>query len=225
MAKEFKGNELSGIIQEAVDGLLTSGKLEEIVAAKVEDTVQTIVEQNLRSYSDFGKSLDQYVKNTLNVNFDTLDISGYNAFILKVIQKQLDGRMQGEASKRIEEDLKTLLGHPPGEMKLSDLIESFKEMVEEECREDEHDEISFNWDDQGTFAYASWDKEPGKKRHQCAYRIGFHDGRPFTWLIDEADPKKSLFMGRMYAFDRKMFQLYAAGVPIVLDEENVDPNF
>lgn len=220
---------LDCVIHAAIDNLVESGKLDELVTDKIERTVADIIDQSLRSYSDFGKALTKYVGDNLNVNFDMLDIEGYNEFILKIIQKQLDGRLMDESAKRVAEDLETLLGHPPGEISLSGLIETFKKKImDDEFHDEEHEltDISWHWrDDGGGFSYASWDADPGKPYHACAYQIGFHHGAAFSWRINEQDPKSRLFMGPLYDFDRRLFQIYAAGTPIILDHTDVDPAY
>lgn len=213
--------EMQELIQSAVDDMVTSGKLEDVIRAKVEATMTSVVDDQLRSYSDFGKKLSEYVKGALNVNFEVLDIAGYNQFILDVIQRQLDGRLQDETAKRVKEDIEKLLGHPPKNVSLSGLIEDFKKKVVEDDDSDA-EEIAFFWEDKGLFQYAGWDKGPQTRRSACEYMIGFYEGKPFSFRIGGYDPKERLFMGRLFEFDRKLFQIYTTGVDVILDPENVD---
>jgi len=213
------------LVTAAFANIQESGKLEEIVADKVEGLVKNVIDSELRTYSAFGKKLTEHVKGSLNLNFDVLDFEAYNDVILKIIQRMLDGRLQDATTKRLEEDLALLLKSPPENLTLSKLITDFIEQEAEQASEDGYESISFNWDDDGMFAYASWDKEPGKARHQCAYMIGFHNGEAFSFRIDHHNPKERLFMGRMYAFDRTLFQMYTASVPITLDQENIDTSY
>ncbi len=43
------------------------------------------------------------------------------------------------------------------------------------------------------------------------------DGRVYSVRINEIAPKNALFIGPIYGFERKLFQLYAAGTKLVID--------
>lgn len=214
------------MVNAAMAHMCESGKMEEIIQTKIEKVVTDVVDSELRSYSDFGKALTESIKSSMNVNFEALNFEAYNVTVLKIIQRMLDSRLQDATTKRLEADLATLLESPPENMKVSELIASFIEAEAEEASEDGHEEISFHYqNDRGNFEYISWDAKPGRERHLCDYQIGFHHGEPFSFRIGGYNPKEKMFMGRLYKFDRLMFQLYTAGVPIELDHHAVDTEY
>ncbi len=218
--------ELNDMVNHAMQEITESGKIEEMVNAKLEATIKDIIDSELRSYSTFGKALTEHISKALNVNFDLLNLEAYNQMVLNIIQNMLDARLEQATTKRLEADLATLLADPPESMKVSELIEAFIETEQEEATEDGREQISFHHIDDGrSFQYIAWDAQPGHERHLCAYQIGFHDGQPFSFRINGHDPKEKMFMGKLYKFDRLMFQLYAAGVPVELDADNVDTEY
>lgn len=82
--------ELNKIMNETLTGLENEGYVEKIVRQQLEKTIKDIINDTFREYSDFGKQLEEYIKNNININFDKLGIEEYNMLILTVLKEHLD---------------------------------------------------------------------------------------------------------------------------------------
>ncbi|OME10426.1 hypothetical protein BSK47_30850, partial [Paenibacillus odorifer] len=78
------------IINEKLAELQSEGYVEKIIKKQLESTIKDIVEDSLRSWSDFGKGLKEAVKNQLQINLEQLDIPSYNHVILDAIKAELE---------------------------------------------------------------------------------------------------------------------------------------
>jgi len=227
--------ELQQAVANAFANVVAAGTIEKAIEEKLTSTITSIINEELRSYSDFGKSLGEQVKAAMQVDFSNLGLPGYNDLILKLIRAQVEHQASTSIAAHVEEQMKDLLAPAPSEIKLSELVEEFIKFADEKigCECDKPERITLiveDGSDRGRYSSLSnfyhiyLDKEPGKDKYACDFQVNVHDGKVYSVRIDKNDPSKSLFIGPMYGFSRRVFQLYAAGTKLVIDGAEDDIN-
>lgn len=216
--------DLQDVVTSKFAEIAASGTIETIIEKHLTETIGDIIKSSLRSYSDFGKALEARVKEAVNVDLSRLELPGYNDLILKLIQRQAGDLMDNALATQIEAQMRELLAPPPQEMKLSDLLKEFIEHKASDCPCDGPDEISLHIE-RSSYGYTHiyFDEDSGKEKYLCAYAVNLDkEGKVYSLKIDDADPKKKLFVGPFYNYERRLFQLYAAGVTLIVDGESED---
>nr|WP_231753739.1 hypothetical protein [Burkholderia savannae] len=222
--------ELEQAVSTAFSNIVAAGAIEKAIEEKLAKTITSIIDEELRSYSSFGERLKEHVKTALQVDFHNLGLPGYNNLILKVIRQQVDAQLNATIATQIEQQMKELLAPAPAEIKLSQLVEEFikdehTDRQYRSCSCDESDRITLIVREESglvsKFCHIHLDNEHGTESHNCPYQINVHDGRVYSVQIDRKDPSKTLFVGPMHGFKRRLFQLYAAGTKLIIDgDEN-----
>ncbi|WP_325753522.1 hypothetical protein [Burkholderia pseudomallei] len=222
--------ELQQAVSTAFSNIVAAGAIEKAIEEKLTKTITSIIDDELRSYSTFGEQLKEHVKTALQVDFRNLGLPGYNDFILKVVRQQVDAQLDATIATQIEQQMKELLAPAPAEIKLSQLVEEFikdehTDRQYSSCSCDESDRITLIVRAESGFTskfhHIYLDGEYGTESHDCPYRIDVHDGRVYSIQLDRKDPSKTLFVGPMRGFKRRLFQLYAAGTKLIIDgDEN-----
>ncbi|TGB34862.1 hypothetical protein [Burkholderia thailandensis] len=222
--------ELQQAVSTAFSNIVAAGAIEKAIEEKLTKTITSIIDEELRSYSTFGEQMKEHVKTALQVDFRNLGLPGYNDFILKVVRQQVDAQLNATIATQIEQQMKELLAPAADEIKLSQLVEEFikdehTDRQYSSCSCDESDRITLIVRAESGFTskfhHIYLDGEYGTESHDCPYRIDVHDGRVYSIQLDRKDPSKTLFVGPMHGFKRRLFQLYAAGTKLIIDgDEN-----
>lgn len=213
--------ELETAITAAFTKMAETGAIQKIIEQKIEKTVEDILGDLLRSYSDFGKGLKETIQNSLNVDLRELGLAGYNDIILKIVKTKLDASMEVFGKEQIEKDLEELLKSPPAEIKLSELVEQLKEGHEDE----DHYQCTciVAWSDTDGYGRVYLHEDGEKSKSQCSYELAFaKNGRIYSFSIEGRDPSKKIFCGPFYGFERTLFQMYTAKTRLIIDEDDVD---
>jgi hypothetical protein len=82
--------EIEDAVIAAFRGMVSSGKLNQIIKKKIGETVEGVIDSALRSYSDFDKALSTAVQGALHIDADKLALPGYNEIILQIVRKKLE---------------------------------------------------------------------------------------------------------------------------------------
>jgi len=218
--------ELELAVVAAFNTMAESGVLQKIIEEKVAKTVSECVGNVLGSYSDFGKALNEHVKDALRVDFKDLGLVGYNEIVMKIIKAKLTDSINTVGVKRLEKELSDLLVDPPAEIKLSDLVDQFKSRLDSDRRSSRITCIVDTTDSTGLcpgYAHVFLDEESGTSKYSCNIRLDVTlAGKVYGLKIGGQDIKNTLFIGPHFGFERSLFQLYAAGTKIIVDHEEVD---
>jgi site-specific DNA-cytosine methylase len=122
---EWKMQELQQAVSNAFANVVAAGTIEKAIEEKLTSTITSIINEELRSYSDFGKALSEQVKAAMQVDFSNLELPGYNDLILKLIRAQVEHQASTSIAAQVEAQMKELLAPAPAEIKLSELVEEF----------------------------------------------------------------------------------------------------
>ena len=217
--------EIKQMVMESLEEMEKSGKIKEIINSRVGRTVTSIADDLLKDWSDFGKALKTKLKESLKISFDELTIPEYNELILNQIQGVFNSHINELGIKQIKENVEKLLSSDiPKEIKLSEIIEKFKEEVIKYAYEPiEERDISFHCEGpkySTQMYHISFDKEENKNEYECKYRLSISDNKLASVHNKDFDYEKHPMIGSIYGFERLMFQLYCNGSRIIVD--NVD---
>jgi|SRR6478735_4053318 len=210
------------IVQDQLNKIITEGKLEAIVRAKVEKTLEEIIQDMVRSYSDFGKGLKEEITKAFKVDFGKISAVDYNHIVVSIIKEELDKNMVQFVKEPISEVLSNYLGPiEKKEWRLSEIIEKFKQEEIEDKSDGGEISLFVEVSNYGS-THISFDKEEGKERYNCEYRMSINSktGIPYSFSVGEyslhrGDLRKASLHG---AFDGFFFRLYAQQVKIIIDE-------
>jgi hypothetical protein len=225
--------ELQNAVANAFANVVAAGTIEKAIEEKLSKTITSIIDDELRSYSDFGKSLSEQVKAALAVDFSNLGIPGYNDLILKVVRRQVDAHVNSVIATQVESQLTELLESAPESITLTQLVAEFiKDRSDYHgCSCDGPDEITLVVDGSSSvdgYHNIYLDEEGGKSKYSCAIQIATNkEHTVYSLKIDDRDPKKTLFVGPLYNFERRLFQMYAAGTKLIIDatEDDIDTSY
>ncbi|MCE3203412.1 hypothetical protein [Paenibacillus sonchi] len=219
------------IINEKLEELKEEGYVEKIIKKQLEKTIQDIIEESLRSWSDFGKGLKEAVGKQLQINLGKLDIPSYNEVILNVIKGELERSIHEEGSTRIQQQIQELLGTGEQEYKLSEII---KQMVEDdlelnELSYEEIEKITVIVEERYGSTYLYLDPEEDKSMYRCKYMIVLdEDGTVWRAEVNEKKFDNRVIMGGLYGLEATLFKMWTRKTKLVIDEyetEFSNPDF
>jgi hypothetical protein len=220
--------ELQQAVTNAFAAVVASGSIEAAIQKNLKETIDNSIREQLRSYSDFGKAIDEHVKAALRVDFSQLGLPGYNDLILKIVRRQVEAQVNATLAAQIEPQLTELLRPAPIEITLRDFVAEFiKNRADYNAgfRANPH-EITLHVEGSDvTDGYHNiyMDEDPGCSKYSCRIQIATtKDHRVYSLKINEHDPKKALFVGPLFDFERRLFQMYASGTKLIVDDEHED---
>jgi hypothetical protein len=215
--------DLRAALIERFDAMVTASEVTKLIDKHLTKCMDDVIGDALRSYSDFGKQLKEVVAKSFAIN-GQLSLPEYNHAIIAIIQKQVEAHVNDSIEKQIAANMAELLETPPTEIKLSKLIEEFKQECGGRLDGGESGEITFFRDDaQGGYCHIYLDEDKGKSKYSCDVHIDVtKEGEVYCVKLGGQEVKKKLFVGPLYGFGKSLFQMAAAKTKIVLDVQPDD---
>lgn len=231
--------DLNVMINDSLAKLHEEGFVEKIVKSHLEKTIESVVSDSLRSYSDFGKNLSKKVEEVLQINLDKLDIPSYNQLILATITDHLNAVVHEQGVNRMKEQLDSILLTSKEEYKLSEIMEELSEEIEgldELDYEDTHEMTLIIDREWSWMTRIYFDAESDKEKYDCKYCI-YVDAK--TGQVDSIRIRDTSFrsnkeykefdaktiMGGFYGMEQTLFKMYARRSKLVIDEDDVELEF
>lgn len=214
--------DMAGAARAAMAKLVVSGKIEQMIEAQLTKTIADLIGEQMRSYSDFGKALAGHIKQAIAFDPDRSSLTEYNATVAHIVNRKLSEQL-ALGAEHIGKVMDQILETPPAEIKLSQLVEDFKVWAVEDHRFErgqEHVTVKLEPKSQYGSRWLRMDpRATVRSEYDCM----------FTCLVTEAgtigalrfegrDPKKDVFLGGYYGFERTLFQLHARASKLVIDE-------
>lgn len=217
----------------AVERVFSSDAITQAIEKSIAKTVEDAIKDQLGAYSDFGKELKKKVGEALKLHGD-IDLPSYNDSLLKIVRQSVEGRVNATIQQQVTEQLEGLLETAPESIKFSALVEEFKEWAKDQARScscDGEGEVSVLLDESETVTgYRSifFDAERDqrdyltktKRRDKWAHSIILNtdkEGRVYGLRLSGEDVTKTIFVGPLYGFERRLFQLFSAKTRIEFD--------
>jgi len=201
-----------------------SGLLTKLVTDQVAKTMKSIVEDSLSAYSPFGKQLKETIVSQLSIDPSKIGLEAYNQTVLAIIRQKLDSILDLKVREKISKQMEELLGtDAPASIKLSKLVEEFKKWAREQYGHKSSCTIVLEEKGQYSSRWLYLDLEPRQTVTSSRFAMLISDDGKVTFhRFQGVDPKGGAFLGPVYGFERFLFQMYAAGTEIEIDEEDFD---
>lgn len=225
--------DLNKMVIDSFAKMESEGKVQAIVEKHIESTVESVVKDVFGSWSDFGKELKDYVKESLQINFSDLNVASYNHLILKAVQDMLEDQVVAQGVEQVKEQLESLLSNTKREYKLSELVKELAEEIDDldELGYDEYHEMSMHVDD----SYGAWwiglDARNDIGEYECKYRfLVSRDGRLAIVRINDKEYGRrnvndfdvKAVMNGLRGLEETLFKIYTSGAKIIVDEEKCE---
>ena len=151
---------------------MRSPEAKAVITKAVKETVDRHIQESLRTYSAFGKQVEEAVGKALQLHGD-IDLPSYNDAILKIVAAQVEHATKQSIEAQVAERMKDLLTPAPATIRLSELVKQYVEMLREKensgcvCYGDRK-EITFQVSEisYGMFREVILDPEHNTKRHE-----------------------------------------------------------
>lgn len=210
------------IVQQQLEKIIKEGKLEDIVRDKIEKTAEEVVQDLVRSYSDFGKGLKEEINKAFKIDFEKISAVDYNHIVVTIVKEHLDKRLlesvKGPIAKEIDEYLGPL---EKKEWKLSEIIEKFKQDEIEDRNDGGEISLHVEKSSYGS-THISFDKEDGKRRYDCEFEMSLNTktGVAYSFRAGKYNPHNGdLRTASLHgSFEKFLFRLYAQRVSITVDD-------
>lgn len=218
--------DLAEIVRRQFEAVAASGVVERMVEERLTKTIEDVLKEQLRDWSDFGKALSEKVKGSLQIA-DMKDLPNYGQFMSNIIAKNVDRQLHGKYAAQLAKDVEELFVDAPAEITLADLIAAFKEHITKDVYREHDDEISLHME----FSYGSWwialDKSSGKGKYQCDMRfmVMRDTGKVFALYLDGSEIKKEIFVGPFDNFERLLMRIYVMGTKVIIEEGASEHDF
>ncbi|KZL25653.1 hypothetical protein [Pseudovibrio sp. Ad37] len=220
---------LEEAIKKTIAEKLSSQTMMKIIEETLDKTVKDAIESALRSYSEAGKAITAAVESALKVDSD-LGLPSYNETILRLLRPMVEKHVNKTGQDKLKEEMENLFASAPDEIRLSKLIEEFKE-GELHKEEWESGEISLHVEESDYgYTHIHFDKEENQDKYRCDYQIDIDkDGKVYAAQAGryqgKLDKETPILFGRGYGFQKLLLNLYANGSKLIIDEDHCELSY
>lgn len=228
------------LVQDSVSKIATSGTLDKIIEDALTETVKSIVSNQLRSYSEFGKALQAKIEADLTVDLSRVSFVEYNKVVLNLIEGAVNNAITSDAAAKLKSDVEALFGAPPKSIKLSELIAKYIEESRDESDGAEYIGLIIERKDGVLRDSVGLGLHPTNKKNKYRHMDGdvdsWHDcdiyfsirldkdtdqantgTLSYTW--DKSGVQPHAFMPTcLHGTSRLLYQMYCAGSKIEFDQ-------
>lgn len=215
-------NELKEAVSRAFDSVVASGAIEQAIEKQVGEAVTAAIREQFSAYGDFSKAVKAKVATLVGVNLDHIDLPSYRDLVSKIIQARVGAVMTEQFTEKLGRDLDELLAPAPAEITLEALLKEFIESKSDEWNISQLRECEFTLvidRSENCKGYVSiyLDEDADQSKHQCAIHIRMRDGGEVWGLeVGGTDIKSKIFVGPLFNFEKRLFQLYTARTKLIL---------
>lgn len=238
--------DFSAAVNTAMQDMINNGKIEEIIKAKLEKTVESAIDDALRSYSDFGKQLSKHIQDSLKVDVTNVNLQEYGKTVLGLVEGLVNKHIQHATQGKLLEQLNDLFESPPAKVTLQELIDSYKGEEEDEAHSDGHEccglmieksdydylYIGFNpCRNKAKYGSYSSSSERIAKVNDCELQL--HMKKPeksselyeLKWISfggHRGETTKQFLPTMLHGMARRLYQMYCSGTLVDIDSLNED---
>lgn len=219
--------DLKKIVNEKMDSVVSSGKIEELIENKVSSAVDKAIEEYFSNWGDFQKELNETLKEKMKVDLKEMNIPEYNKLILTYIEKEMDRSMNEHGLEMIKNNIKELLNSAPAEIALQDIVSKYIDDsnmdIHESCIEYIYYNYEFSDVVDGYVDITIHTENPGRYDSPDLY-FGLkeiEDGKYKIWRVSVGKKLISddfTVVGKLYGMEKRLFQYYTAGTIVLVDD-------
>jgi len=229
-------NDISEAVNTAMSNMISGGKIEEIIAEKIEKTVESALDDVLRSYSDFGKELKDHISEKLCFDLSNLNIDEYNKSIIGMVEGAMGKVVTESANEKLLSEINDILKKPPESITLQTLIDDYIKDNNDEAARDQIEScgLFIEKSDYGyiyvglhesTESGSGYSSKSIDSVQSCDLQLHFRQDKEsgeleFAWISFggyKETTTKDLFPSGLYGFSKRLFQMYCAGTKVTLD--------
>jgi len=238
--------DFSAAVNTAMQTMIDNGKIEEIIKAKLEKTVESAIDDALRSYSDFGKQLSKHVQDSLKVDVSNVNLQEYGKTVLGLVEGLVNKHIERAAQGKLLEQLNELFEPPPAKITLQELVDAYKGEEEDEAHRDGHEYcglvieksdydylyVGFNpCRNKAKYGSYTSSSERIAKVNDC--EIQLHMKKPeksselyeLKWISfggHRDETTKQFLPTMLHGMARRLYQMYCSGTLVDIDSLNED---
>ena len=225
-------NDIKTAVAAATDKLIASGAIEQEIEKALAKTVTQVINDQLTSYSTFGKELREHVEKALAVNLDKLTLPSYGQSILALVNNLVRHKAEESIAVSVKKELETLLANPEREVKLSELLDRFKQQHKDDYDRGERISVFIRRDDDRSSSirfpmlYLS-PKQAQSTRDVYSWPIRLHlyqTGNTAEIIgvqVDQRDASKDpMFALGCDRFGKSLYSMFASKTVLVMDVED-----
>ena len=203
---------------------LASGALEQAITKRVDKLIEETADDLFRSYGEVGKALKEKLSASIMPQIESLeDLPVYHDFVMNRLKLAAQNFYDSRLKDVVDAELKEIMTELPEEITLSWLI---KKLMNDAKDGEPEGEITLIIEDRhyGSFIDIYLDKNENTEKRSCDYKIGLHEIKDtgkwelFNLRVDGSDAGKQLSIGRLYRYDKILFNLYAMKGQIILEQ-------
>ncbi|NAW63969.1 hypothetical protein [Photobacterium halotolerans] len=171
--------ELQTIVQSQIESMIQSGAIEEMIQTRLNTAIKDSIDTAMRSYGDFGKSLEAKISESLNGAINNVSLPEYNKFIADTVHECYGSLLSEEMKPKLQELLEHKLSAVPDEISFDAICEQVKLAWGDECRGNGHEEIEIQHSSRNT-AYEFKFVHPEYESESITITCYNHSGDGFT---------------------------------------------
>lgn len=220
-------------ILEAIEKKYNSPELQEYIEKKAEESLKNIINTAFGRYGYVTIAMEKQISEKLSLS-NKVTIPQYNDLIIKMIERQFSKCLNEAGLSKIEENMKKLLQTAPAEIKLSELVNEMKSYDDSDGYYGKEATCIIEGDEEGGYRSIYLDPSPleersytgGISKYDAKIRIGINtEGIVYSLTVDGADQKDVFFTGPFYGFEKLLFNLYANGSKLIVDETDINLHY
>lgn len=208
--------ELNKIVTEKVATMIEDGSIETMIQDRLVKTIESCIEDSMKDYSDFGRSLKEKIKESIGACQNDITIPVYNNFIKDIVMQKFVGILEENCVKHLADIVEASIPKIDKTAKFSDIMDTISEGWGSEAREAGEDciEIESELSGDGTALYVTI-REPQydnktkvtfyKHGDAAGWTIGYISERGYT-VTGRATNAAKTYMSEVSS---KLFQYYA----------------
>ena len=234
-------SDISTAVNKAMEEIVNNGTVETIIKNKLEKTVESAIDDALRSYSDFGKALSEQISESLCVDVKKVSLEQHTDALLKMMEGAVNQHVHEAAQEKVKRQINELFEPPPQNITLQELINQYIEDNRDEAARDGHDCCALIIEESDyDFIYVGLNPSTKKGSRysfsssdefvsnvsDCELQLHFNkedkesDKLKISWISYGGYKRETTasFLPTIYhGFSRLLFQMYIAGTTINLE--------
>ncbi len=222
-------NPMTATVQEmfgqVLQNRIQSGSLEQAINKYVDKLIDDAASDCLRSYSDVGKALkEQFTKAIMPRLEDISDLPTYHEYVTNRLKLATQQFYDNRLAAVLDQEMKDLLTELPEQITLSWLVQQVMKDVKDDEAEGEITLIIEIDNRYGSvWAHVYLDKNADTSKRDCEFDLHLsQDKSTLKWSIiglqiDNRKAGEKLSIGKLYRFEKILFNVYAMKGQIELD--------
>ena len=221
-------------IKELIKNSIQNMDIEKIITEKaqevIKETLESIISDTFKSWSDFGKELKNKVSTELKINLEEIKLDEYNQIIISLLEQSLKENstdnlyFKEKIDKLIKEIAETDVKR---EYKLSEIIDLYKSEYDEEAQENRYEEMYLKVEE-NSLSDLIWifiNKCEVDNEYGSDIQFGYNT-RTNKIISLNIESKiisdRSIYRNRLYGTDKLLYQMFLLGSKIIIDEKDCD---